>query len=79
MSYLAFFFFFLCSKLYFIVLIIALLTSAAFVAETVSYMTFMKDINEESRRTGKLFYGFVPLSGIRQLIVKFSMYILTFC
>jgi len=62
-----------------VIVLLALLSSAAFVSEAVSYMTFMMDIGEESRRTGKLFYGFVPLSGIRLLIVKVSMYALSFC
>ena len=62
-----------------VVVILALISSVAFVSEAVTYMTFIKDINEESRRTGKLFYGFVPLSGIRLVIVKGSMYVLSFC
>ena len=56
-----------------------MLSSVAFVSETVTYMTFIKDIGAESRRTGKLFYGFVPLSGIRIALVKVSMYVLSFC
>ena len=57
----------------------ALFTSVVFVSEAVTYMTFMKDISEESRRTGKLFYGFVPLSGMRLVAVKWSMYLLSSC
>jgi len=56
-----------------------LFCSAAFVSEAVSYMTYAKDISEESRRTGKIFYGFVPLRGVRLVVVKWSMYLLSFC
>ena len=69
----------LTSKEFDMIIISALFTSAAFVSEAVTYMTFVKDINEESRKTGTLFYGFMPLSGIRVLIVKLSMYMLSFC
>ena len=62
-----------------IIVLLALFSSIAFVSEGVTYLTYMKDINEESRRTGKLFYGFMPLSGIRLLLVKVSMYMLSFC
>ena len=62
-----------------VIVLLALLCSVAFVSEAVTYMTYIKDINEESRRTGKLFYGFVPLSGIRLMIVKGSMYVMSFC
>ena len=55
------------------------MSSIAFVSEAVTYLTYMKDINEESRRTGKLFFGFMPLSGIRLVVVKVSMYVLSFC
>ena len=58
---------------------IALLFSVVFVSEAVTYTTFMKDISEESRRTGKIFYGFVPLSGVKLVVVKWSMYLLSFC
>ena len=60
-------------------LLLGLLCSAAFVAEGVSYLTYTKDISEESRRSGKLFYGFVPLSGKKLYAVKSSMYLLSFC
>ena len=59
--------------------LLALLISLTFVAEGITYLTFMKDINEDSRRTGKLFYGLIPLSGIRLWLVKGSMYLLSFC
>ena len=59
--------------------LLGLLSSAAFVAEGVTYLAYMKDISEESRRSGKLFYGFFPLSGKRQYAVKAGMYILSFC
>ena len=58
-----------------IVILLAMMSSIVFVSEAVGYLTFMKDINAESRRTGKLFYGFIPLSGMRLLIVKGSMYV----
>ena len=57
----------------------ALFCSAAFVSEAVSYMTYAKDISEESRRTGKIFYGFMPLRGMRLVVVRWSMYLLSFC
>jgi len=57
----------------------ALFCSAAFVSEAVSYMTYVKDISEESRRTGKIFYGFMPLRGMRLVVVRWSMYLLSFC
>jgi len=57
----------------------ALFMSVLFVAEAVSYMTYMKDISEESRRSGTIFYGFVPLAGVRLLVVKWSMILLSFC
>ena len=60
-------------------LLLGLLSSAAFVAEGVTYFAYMKDISEESRRSGKLFYGFVPLSGKKLYAVKSSMYLLSFC
>ena len=60
-------------------LLLCLLSSAAFVAEGVTYLTYAKDISEESRRTGKLFYGFIPLSGVKLLAVKASMYLWSFC
>ena len=31
------------------------------------------------RRTGKVFYGFVPLYGLRLVVVRWSMYLLSFC
>jgi len=31
------------------------------------------------RRTGKIFYGFVPLHGLRLVVLKWSMYLLSFC
>jgi len=61
------------------IVLLAMLSSAVFVSEAVTYMTFIKDISAESRRTGKLFYGFVPLSGIRRWIMKGSMHMLSFC
>ena len=60
-------------------LLLGLLCSAAFVAEGVTYLAYMKDISEESRRLGKLFYGFIPLSGKKLYAVKASMYLLSFC
>ena len=60
-------------------LLLGLLSSAAFVAEGVTYLTYAKDIDEESRRTGKLFYGFIPLSGKKLYAVQASMYLLSFC
>ena len=62
-----------------LVLLLSLFTSATFVAEGVTYLAYMKDINEESRRTGKMFYGFVPLSGKKMYGVKAGMYLLSFC
>jgi len=53
-----------------IVVVGALFCSTAFVSEAVSYMTYIKDISEESRRTGKIFYGFVPLRGVRLMVVR---------
>jgi len=53
-----------------LVVVGALFCSAAFVSEAVSYMTYAKDISEQSRRTGKIFYGFVPLRGVRLVVVK---------
>jgi len=61
------------------VLVAALGISVAFVAEAVSYMTYLKDIDEESRRTGKIFYGFIPLQGVRLSLVTVSMRLLSFC
>ena len=61
------------------IVLAALFTSVAFVSEAVSYMTFMKDISEEGRRKQKIFYGFIPLSGIKLVMVKLSMYLLSFC
>ena len=60
-------------------LFLGLLSSAAFVAEGVTYLSYAADISEESRRTGKLFYGFMPLSGVKLLAVKASMYLWSFC
>ena len=60
-------------------LLVGLFTSAAFVAEGVTYLAYMKDINEESRRTSNIFYGFIPLSGKKLYAVKASMYLLSFC
>jgi hypothetical protein len=57
----------------------ALFCSAVFVAETMGYMTFMADINDAHRKTEKTFYGFVPLHGVRLMVVKWSMYLLSFC
>ena len=59
-------------------LLVSLLSSAAFVSHSMTYLTFMKDINEESRQA-KLFYGFLPLSGKKLIAVKASMYLLSFC
>ena len=59
-------------------LLFSLLSSAAFVAEGVTYLAHMKDIDENSRRRGKLFYGFIPLSGKKLYAVKASMYLLSF-
>jgi len=61
------------------IVLLAMLASVAFVAEGVTYLTFMKDISLEGRKSGKLFYGFAPLSGIRLHIVKIAMYMLSFC
>ena len=60
-------------------LLLGLLSSAVFVAEGVTYLTYAKDISEESRRSGKLFWGFIPLSGNKLYAVKASMYLLSFC
>ena len=60
-------------------LLLGLLSSAAFVAEGVTYLSYTADISEESRRSGKLFYGFIPLNGKKLYAVKASMYILSFC
>ena len=60
-------------------LLLGLLSSAAFVAEGVTYLAYEKDISEVSRRSGKMFYGFIPLSGKKQYAVKTSMYLLSFC
>ena len=57
----------------------ALFASGAFVANTVSYLTYAKDIDQESRRTGRLFYGFIPLRGMRLVAVYGAMHALTFC
>ena len=62
-----------------ILLVGALSTSAMFVAEAVSYMTYMMDISEDNRQKGNLFYGFVSLHGLRLVVVKWSMYLLSFC
>jgi len=62
-----------------IVVLLALLTSAAVVADAIAYVTYVRDSNEEIRRTGKLFYGFMPLSGIRLMIVMIAMHVLSFC
>lgn len=59
------------------VVILALFVSAGFVAETVTYMTYVKDVSEESRRTQEIFYGFIPLNGLRLWVVKASMYVLS--
>ena len=59
--------------------LLGLLSSAAVVAEGVTYLTYAKDISEESRRLGKLFWGFIPLSGKKLYAVKASMYLLSFC
>ena len=60
-------------------LLLSLLSSAAFVAEGVTYLSFTADISEENRRSEKLFYGFIPLSGKKLYAVKASMYLLSFC
>ena len=60
-------------------LLLGLLSSVAVVAEGVTYLAYMKDISEESRRSGKQFYGFIPVSGKKLYAVKASMYILSFC
>ena len=57
---------------------VGLLSSVAFVAEGVTYLAYAKDINEESRQKGPLFYGFVPLSGKKLYAVRASMYLLSF-
>ncbi len=62
-----------------VVMLLAILSRVAFVSEAVTYMTFAKDIIAESSRTGKLFYRFVPLIGIRLLLVNGSMYVMSFC
>ena len=61
------------------VLVVALGISVAFVAEAVSYMTYLKDIDEGGRRTEKIFYGFIPLHGVRLVLVVVSMRLLSFC
>jgi len=61
------------------IVVVSLLVSVIFVSEAVTYMTYVKDISEESRTTGRLFYGFMPLSGMRMVLVKGSMYVLSFC
>ena len=60
-------------------ILLGLLSSAAFVAEGVTYLSYTADISEENRRTGKLFHGYVPLSGKKLYAVKASMYLLSFC
>ena len=61
------------------IVVVSLLVSVIFVSEAVTYMTYVKDISEESRKTGRLFYGFMPLGGMRMVLVKGSMYVLSFC
>ena len=62
-----------------LVLLLSLFTSATFVAEGVTYLSYTTDISEKSRQSGKLFYGFIPLSGKKLYAVKASMYLLSFC
>ena len=61
------------------ILLLSVVLSAGMTSECVTYMTYIKDISEEGRRLGKLFYGFVPLSGFRLIMVRISMYMLSFC
>ena len=60
------------------IVLTALFASVAITASTVSYLTYTKDIDDESRRTGRLFYGFIPLSGIRLIAVYGAMHVLSF-
>ena len=60
-------------------LMLGLLSSAAFVAEGMTYLVYMQDINEESRRSGDIFFGFIPLSGKRLVVVQASLFLLSFC
>mgnify|MGYP001128235878 FL=1 len=57
----------------------ALVISCLFVAELITYITFVRDISEESRNTGRIFYGFVPLSGANLYIVRGNMFLLSIC
>ena len=61
------------------IIIVALFASLAIAADTVSYLTYAKDIDHESRRTGRLFYGFIPLRGLRIVVVYVAMHVLSFC
>jgi len=61
------------------IVMIALLLTLAFASNAVAYLTYVKDIGSESRRTGKLFYGFMPLSGVRLVLGMGSLHVLSFC
>ena len=52
--------------------------SLCIAAETISYISYIKDINERSRLT-TIFYGFVPLAGVRLYLVSFSMRVMAIC
>jgi len=62
-----------------LVVVFATIISAAFVSETVSYLTYVKDVDEETREQGSIFFGFFPLSGIRMWIVCVALRLISFC
>ena len=61
------------------IVLAALFISANVVSEAVTYTTYIKDVSAEARRTGALFYGFIPLSGAKMIAVLLSMHVLSFC
>ena len=60
------------------ILICSLLISAMVTSFHASRITYIKDINPEDRRTGKLFYGFVPLIGVPLWMMQVCMMLLSF-
>jgi len=60
------------------VLILSLLISGIVTSFNISYMTYIKDTNPEDRRTGKIFYGFVPLTGWPHIFSQVCMLFLSF-
>jgi len=60
------------------VLTLSLISSAIFTAEGIIWLTYTTDNNADLRRQNPIFFGFVPLVGVRRKLLQVSMMTMSF-